>query len=122
MNRNSKKVIRLTESDLNRIVKESVERVLNEGVIDNIKGAYRFGRDIQGRGKVGAAIHSLSGKQVDNAAMREQGIMRDLMAMIKSPNQSSAEAMRKAKEYMNQGVITKDDYMRLQSMLSSRQQ
>ena len=35
-----KKLIRLTESDLHRIVKESVNKVLcNEGIGDKLKGA-----------------------------------------------------------------------------------
>ena len=43
----NKKLIRLTESDLRRIVKESVNRVLNE-IGDTPKGQYMLGR-LQGR-------------------------------------------------------------------------
>ena len=43
----NKKLIRLTESDLHRIVKESVNRVLNE-IGDTPKGQYMLGR-LQGR-------------------------------------------------------------------------
>ena len=37
----NKKLIRLTEADLHRIVKESVNNVLNEGMWDNIKSGWR---------------------------------------------------------------------------------
>jgi hypothetical protein len=43
----NKKLIRLTESDLHRIVKESVNRILNE-IGDTAKGQYMLGR-LQGR-------------------------------------------------------------------------
>lgn len=39
----NKKIIRLTESDLHRIIKESVKRVLNE-VGDTSKGQHMLGR------------------------------------------------------------------------------
>ena len=38
---NNKKLIRLTEADLHRIVKESVENVLNEGMWDNFKAGVK---------------------------------------------------------------------------------
>ena len=38
---NNKKLIRLTEADLHRIVKESVNNVLNEGMWDNIKSGWQ---------------------------------------------------------------------------------
>ena len=37
----NKKLIRLTEADLHRIVKESVNNVLNEGMWDNIKSGWQ---------------------------------------------------------------------------------
>lgn len=40
-----KQVIRLTESDLHRIVKESVNMILNEGFFDKMKS--RFGKKPQ---------------------------------------------------------------------------
>lgn len=43
----NKKLIRLTESDLHKIVKESVNRILNE-IGDTAKGQYMLGR-LQGR-------------------------------------------------------------------------
>lgn len=43
----NKKLIRLTESDLHRIVKESVNKILNE-IGDTAKGQYMLGR-LQGR-------------------------------------------------------------------------
>jgi len=43
----NKKLIRLTESDLHRIVKESVEKILTE-IGDTAKGQYMLGR-LQGR-------------------------------------------------------------------------
>ena len=39
----TKKLIRLTESDLHRIVKESVNKILNE-IGDTAKGQYMLGR------------------------------------------------------------------------------
>ena len=39
----NKKLIRLTESDLHRIVRESVNKVLNE-IGDTKRGQYHFGR------------------------------------------------------------------------------
>lgn len=41
----NKQIIRLTESDLHRIVKESVNMVLNEGFFDKMKS--RFGKKPQ---------------------------------------------------------------------------
>ena len=43
----NKKFIRLIESDLHRIVKESVQKILNE-IGDTAKGQYMLGR-LQGR-------------------------------------------------------------------------
>lgn len=37
-----KKLVRLTESDLHRIVKESVNRVLNESYLDNINDDHKY--------------------------------------------------------------------------------
>ena len=45
----NKKLIRLTESDLHRIVKETANRVLNE-ISDATKQSYINGRRQQGRG------------------------------------------------------------------------
>lgn len=41
-----KKRIRLTESDIHRIVKESVRRVLNEGDIDNYRRQMSFKKEV----------------------------------------------------------------------------
>ena len=52
----NKKLIRLTESDLHRIVKESVNKVLNE-IGDTPKGQYMLGR-VAGRGRERAADYA----------------------------------------------------------------
>lgn len=52
----NKRLIRLTESDLHRIVKESVNRVLNE-IGDTPKGQYMLGR-VAGRGRERAADYA----------------------------------------------------------------
>ena len=41
-----KKVIRLTENDLHKIVNNSIARILNEGFFNNLKDKEKFG--IQG--------------------------------------------------------------------------
>ena len=57
----AKQLIRLTESDLHRIIEESVNRVLNEGFMDSLKGAAQGWK--QGANTVkanGSALHQTS--------------------------------------------------------------
>ena len=52
MNRNSKNVVRLTESELREMIKESVANILNEGFADNVKGMWQGAKNGLGNNRL----------------------------------------------------------------------
>ena len=65
----NKKLIRLTESDLHRIVKESVNRVLNE-IGDTNRGQYHLGRAAMRRVNMGDYDDA---REIDRYAAKQRG-------------------------------------------------
>ena len=63
----NKKLIRLTENDLHRIVKESVNRILNE-IGDTERGQYMLGR-LAGRKRNNGDFNS--SREINNYAMKD---------------------------------------------------
>lgn len=108
-----KQVIRLTEADLHRIVKESVEKVLNEGVFQQAK---QYGQQ-QGMSNVGATVSAIfNPKQRERGQKYSQSVFTELKNMISKG--SSAEAMRQAKTYFQNGTLTKEQLFALQRMVN----
>ena len=66
-----KKLIRLTEEDLHRIVKESVERILSEEM--NELGPDTLDRYADGRAKQGKFFKSFLGRKAARQSRRDQG-------------------------------------------------
>ena len=66
-----KKIIRLTEEDLHKIVRESVERILSEEV--NELGPDTLDRYADGRAKQGKFFKSFLGRKAARQARRERG-------------------------------------------------
>ena len=110
----NKKVIRITESEFHEIVKETVKKVLSEGAERQAAQAYLQNA---GRGKVGSFLGSLGSKNQERGQIYRQGKIRELQGMIK--NGSAADAMRKAKVYLQQGAISQEDLQMLQRQISS---
>ena len=84
----NKKLIRLTESDLHRIVKETANRVLNE-ISDATKQSYINGRRQQGRGNRPLSNTMIKKGEKDLAkykAMETTTSLSDMHSLIDIPS------------------------------------
>ena len=111
--RNMKKLIRLTESDLHRIVKESVNRALNEneGFMDGVRGAMN---GFRGGWKEGSGIrNAVRGFRQGAAGQRQQSIndnQQQLQILFEGIQGWAEEGIR---------AFQQGDYEEVQSLVDS---
>jgi hypothetical protein len=107
----AKQVIRLTESDLHNIIRESVERILSEGSSIEYKDEYRNLTPEQLsdlKDKMAAELKTPQGKTNMDLKMRYQAV-RELLGATQIVNPDAYWSQQKNKEL---GKYTHDEWLR----------
>lgn len=86
----TKKIIRLTESDLHRIVKESVKKVIREGVYTpNLSNPKQYSKQINGSGRMQRAVNNGGQAQAANEYISNTNTYYGAIAKIAKENNTT---------------------------------